>query len=145
MIDASKPRRATIDDIPACAAVINSWIDRTDWFPRLYGPEVIQQAFHDAWDKREIFVIGAPVEGYVSLDPAQRKIAALYTARPGAGLGKALLDTAKDGREMLFLHTHVPNEAAQRFYRREGFVQVGGALPPEPPEIVPEIRMEWRA
>lgn len=145
MIDAPKVRRATPDDIAACAAVINGWIDTADWFPRLYGPERIEQAFHDAWDRREIFVTGAPVEGYVSIDPAEGRIAALYTARPGAGLGKALLDRAKQGRTMLFLHTHVPNMAAQRFYRREGFVRVGAALTPEPPETVPELRMEWRA
>lgn len=138
-------RRAVPDDIPACAGVINGWIDRTDWFPRLYAPEIIVQAFVDVWDKREIHVIGAPVEGYISIDPEQRMIAALYTARPGAGLGKALLDRAKEGRAMLFLYTHVPNVAAQRFYRREGFVQIGAPLPPDPPETVLEIRMEWRA
>ncbi|WP_240778571.1 GNAT family N-acetyltransferase [Salipiger aestuarii] len=138
-------RRAAPGDIPACAFVINGWIDRTDWFPRLFTPEQIEGFFRDVWDAREVWVIGDPVEGYVSVDPAEGKVSALYTSRPGAGLGKALLDAAKPGRGTLHLYTHVPNEAAQRFYRREGFVQVGQALPPEPPETVPEIRMEWRA
>ena len=145
MTDAPQARRATPADIPACAAVINGWIDRTDWVPGLHGPELIEPAFRDAWGARASFVVGAAGAGYVSVDPDQRKIAALYTSRPGAGLGKALLDKAKEGREMLFLRTHLPNEAAQRFYRREGFVQVGGPIAPGPPETVPEIRMEWRA
>ncbi|EEE36314.1 hypothetical protein RKLH11_147 [Rhodobacteraceae bacterium KLH11] len=38
----------------------------------------------------------------------------------------------------------MPNRAAQRFYRREGFVEVG-TEPPAPPDTVPVIRMEWRA
>ncbi|SDG72822.1 GNAT family N-acetyltransferase [Alloyangia pacifica] len=136
-------RRATEADIPACAAVVNGWIDATEWFPRIYSPGVIEGFLREAFSLREIWVIGAPVEGYISIDPEIGKVGALYCARSGAGLGKALLDKAKEGRARLFLHTHVTNLAAQRFYRREGF-RDAGEVDPEPPETLRELRMEWR-
>jgi hypothetical protein len=137
-------RRAVRADIPAMAAVVNGWIDTTPWFPRVHGPEAIEGFIRDAFPIREIWVIGEPVEGYLSVDPAAGRVAALYCARTGAGLGKRLLDRAKLSRTHLTLRTHRPNAAAQRFYVREGLVAVGEAVP-EPPDTVPELVMEWRA
>ncbi|ANT60626.1 GNAT family acetyltransferase [Salipiger sp. CCB-MM3] len=135
-------RRAGEADIPGCAAVVNGWIDATPWFPRIFSESEIEGFIREAFTEREIWVSGEPIEAYLSLDPATLKVGALYCARTGAGLGKALLDRAKDGRERLWLHTHAPNLAAQRFYRREGFVETG-RIAPEPPETVEEISMEW--
>jgi GNAT superfamily N-acetyltransferase len=138
------PRRAVPADVPAIAAVVNGWIDATPWFRRVHAPETIEGLVRDVLPRRVIWVIGAPVAGYLSLDPAENRVAALFCARTGEGLGKALMDVAKEGRTFLTLRTHVPNLAAQRFYRREGFVETGRA-DPEPPETVPEVVMEWRA
>ncbi|WP_226624751.1 GNAT family N-acetyltransferase [Alloyangia pacifica] len=135
-------RHATEADIPACAAVLNGWIDATEWFPRVHSHAEIEGFLLEALPLREIWVIGDPVEGYVSVDPEIGKVGALYCARGGAGLGKALMDQAKEGRASLFLHTHVANLAAQRFYRREGF-RDAGEVDPEPPETLRELRMEW--
>ncbi|MBE9636700.1 GNAT family N-acetyltransferase [Salipiger pacificus] len=136
-------RRATEADVPGCAAVVNGWIDATGWFPRVHSHEEIEGFLREALPAREIWVTGDPIEGYVSVDPEIGKVGALYCARSGAGLGKALLDRAKEGRARLFLHTHVTNLAAQRFYRREGF-RDAGEVDPEPPETLRELRMEWR-
>ena len=127
------------------AAVVNAWVDATEWFPRDHAPEVIEGFIRDALPYREIWVIGAPVAGYLSFDPESGRIGGLYCLRQGEGLGKALMDAVKAGRTHLWLQTHVPNLRAQAFYRREGFVQVGGEITPEPPDTVPELRMEWRA
>ncbi len=140
---APAPRRARPGDVPAISGVINGWIDATGWMPRVHAHETIEGVIRDAFDRREIWVVGEPVEGYVSVDPETGRIGALYCRRTGAGLGKALLDAAKDGRERLMLHTHDPNHAARRFYAREGFVETGTHVP-EPPETVTEIVMEWR-
>ncbi|NNE89261.1 MAG: GNAT family N-acetyltransferase [Silicimonas sp.] len=109
--------------------------------PRGEAPEVLQSFIADALPEREIYLIGDPPEGYLSLNPETNHIGALYTDRPGHGLGKALLDCAKSGRDTLQLWTHEPNRAAQRFYAREGFSVVernekGG-------DGLPELRMEW--
>ena len=136
-------RRAERADIPACAAVASDWILETDWMPSLHSREELEGHIRDAFDTREIWVIGAPVAAYMSVDPVAGHIGALYCRTRGQGWGKAFLDQAKEGRDHLSLNTHAPNEAAQRFYAREGFVEVGRRMP-VPPEIVKEVRMEWR-
>lgn len=141
-MDAAHIRRAGPEDVPAIARIVNDWIDRTEWMPRTYPRETIEGFVAEALPVREIFLIGEPPEGYLSLDPESGMIGALYLDRPGQGLGKALLDRAKSGRRYLQLWTHAPNAAAHRFYRREGFEAVerreaGG-------DGLPEIRMEWQ-
>ncbi len=124
------------------AAVLNSWIDGTAWFPRVHAPEVLEGFIQEALPIRDIWIAGEPVCAYLSLNPETDQVAALYSTRTGQGVGKALLDRAKQGRRRLWLHTHVPNRMAQRFYRREGFQEVSRHMP-EPPETIEEIRMEW--
>ena len=135
------PRRATEADIAACAAVVNGWIDGTDWMDRDVAPEEIERMIREAFPAREMWVIGEPVAGYMSVDPAEAKVGALYCEVTGQGYGKALLDAAKAGREALWLSTHVPNTAAHRFYEREGFAKTGDLPQEEGPD---EIRMAWR-
>ncbi|EEX12914.1 GCN5-related N-acetyltransferase [Citreicella sp. SE45] len=137
------PRLAGPDDVPGIAAVLNRWIDETTWMPRSMPPSDIEDIIRTALPDRNIWVLGDPIEAYLSLDPRVSKIGALYCSRTGEGCGKALMDRAKEGRDFLWLHTNVPNLGAQRFYRREGFEPVGGEIMPDPPETVPEIRMEW--
>lgn len=137
------PRRAGPEDVPGIAAVLNRWIDETPWYPRAHAPEVLEGFIGEALPDREIWVLGDPIEAYLSLDPVSGRIGALYCSRTGMGCGKALMDEAKRGRDVLWLHTNVPNLRAQRFYRREGFERVGEEIAPEPPETVPELRMEW--
>ncbi|GGG70815.1 N-acetyltransferase GCN5 [Salipiger pallidus] len=136
-------RRATPEDAPAIAAVVNAWIDATPWMPRSEPPQTIEMYITKALPDHEIWVIGDPIDCYLSLDPGTSRIGALYCERTGQGFGKVLMDRVKEGREFLWLHTHVPNLAAQKFYAREGFHPVGGEIVPEPPETVPELRMEW--
>ena len=60
-----------------------------------------------------------------ALDEAAGEVTSLFVARTGQGLGKALLDRAKAGRDRLQLWTFVANDGARRFYRREGFRELG--------------------
>jgi len=92
---------------------------------------------------REFWVIGDPVAGYLSFDREKDLIAGLYTAHPGSGAGKALVDAAKAGRRFVQLWTHEANTRAHRFYHREGFKTV--ARNPKGDDGIPELRMEWRA
>ena len=135
-------RRATADDVPACAAVVNGWIDATDWLPRDFPPEDIERQIREALPDREIWVAGDPVAGYLSFDPSASRICGLYTSRPGEGLGKALMDRVKEGRDHIQLWTHAPNLAAQRFYAREGFAATGRVDAGS--DGIAEVRMEWR-
>jgi ribosomal protein S18 acetylase RimI-like enzyme len=138
----TKVRRATPEDVPAMAAVLNGWIDGTDWFPRVFAPEELEGFIRDAVPLREVWVAGDPVCAYLSCNAEAGQVVALYSSVTGQGVGKALMDKVKEGREALWLTTHVPNVAAQRFYRREGFHEVSRHMP-EPSETVEEMRMEW--
>lgn len=124
------------------AAVLNGWIDATDWFPRVHPPAKLEEAIGAALPLREIWVAGDPACAYLSLDGDSGQVVGLYSSVTAQGVGKALMDRAKEGRSALWLNTHVPNTAAQRFYRRQGFREVSRHVP-EPPETVEEIRMEW--
>ncbi len=136
-------RRAKPDDVAACARVIWTWIDETDWMPDDLPQEKLEELIREAFPHRDIWVSGDPADCYMSLDPVESKVGALCCLRAGEGIGKRLLDKAKENRDFLWLTTHVPNRDAQRFYRREGFTEIG-TEPPTPPETVPVIRMEWR-
>lgn len=137
-------RRAVVGDVSACARVIYNWASQTDWMPDELPVEELATLIHEAFDSREIWVAGDPVDSYMSIDPAQCKIGALYCSRTGQGIGKRFVAKAKQGRTHLWLTTHKPNQAAQRFYRREGF-EVTAEEPPVPPDTVPVYRMEWHA
>ena len=114
-------RSAKSSDAPTCAAIVNSWIDNTKWMPRIHSPDLIAQMIKEAIPKREVWVIGDPVVGYLSFNVEAQQIMGLYVARPGIGLGRALLEQVKLGKSYIKLWSHSANTAAHRFYLREGF------------------------
>lgn len=137
-------RRAVSADIPAMAGIINDWIDATDWHPRDITREGLEAAIAEAFPTRTIWVVGEEAVAYLSMDETTAKVGGLYCRAPGQGHGRALMDTAKAGRDHLWLTTHVPNTGAHRFYQREGFAFAGEAFT-EGDDPVPLYRMEWRA
>ncbi len=138
------PRLAVVADAGACAAIVRHWLDATHWMPG-GGPSLqeLTVAIAEGIPKREFWVIGDPVAGYLSFEVEVSHIHGLYTAQPGLGLGKLLVDRVKEGRDFVQLWTHEPNTAAHRFYHREGFVTVERKAEGRD-EGVPELRMEWR-
>ena len=136
-------RRARRADIQAMAEIVYGWEVTTHWMPGGSSVGAIAKVIDQAFDTREIYVVGEPVDGYFSLNPNEAKIGALYMTRRGQGIGKAMIDLAKDGRDFLWLQTHQPNLEAHRFYRREGFL-ITGELPPDGAGGPPQYRMEWR-
>ncbi len=77
-------RCAEITDVPACTAIVHGWVAGTEWMPEALPLETLTGYIRDAFPAREIWVIGDPVEGYVSVDPAKGHIGALYCTRQGA-------------------------------------------------------------
>ena len=138
------PRRAEVADAAACAGIVRGWLDGLDWMPG-GGPslEQLTEAIAAGIPQREFWVIGDPVAGYLSFNREEELIGGLYTAAPGSGHGKALVDRVKEGRDFVQLWTHEANEAAHRFYHREGFVTVERKAEGRG-EGIPELRMEWR-
>lgn len=138
-------RRATADDAPACAAIVADWIAGTAWMPDAPSRAKLEAIMREGFPIREAWVAerDRDILGYLSLKADEAHIFGLYTAQPGQGIGRALVDHVKRGRTHLTLRSHAPNVAAHRFYRREGFVILARDLPGD--DGVPEILMEWRA
>ena len=138
-------RRGVPADAPACAAILNAWIDDRDWMPRVHTPEEVEAFYADfVFVERVVWIAGEPVLGFMAMDEANDMVTALYVATPGRGIGKALLDHAKDGREALELWTFVANDGARRFYAREGFREMR-CTPGDNEEGLPDILLRWEA
>lgn len=137
-------RPAIVEDAKQCAAILQDWLDRTEWMPDLHSlDETVAFCRTNLIGEFETTVAGAPVEGFVSLEP-DNSIAALYVARPGHGIGSALLTHAKS-RKTLKLWTFQANEGAIRFYERHGFREVLRTDGSGNQENLPDIKMEWNA
>lgn len=138
-------RAARAEDAATCAGIVRAWLDRTPWMPG-GGPTLAEltDAIAKGIPIREFWVIGDPVSGYLSFKEDQNLIAGLYTAAPGSGDGKALVDVVKAERDYVQLWTHEANTNAHRFYHREGFVTVERCAEGRG-DGIPELRMEWRA
>lgn len=140
-------REAVAADGPACAKIVRDWLGSIAWMPDPPSLETLERVLTEGLPEREAWVAerrGAVV-GYASLDPGADAdgghLRGLYVAEPGGGVGKRLMDRAKEGRDRVTLNTHTPNVDAHRFYAREGFAIVReetGA------DGIPEYRMEWR-
>lgn len=135
-------RRANSNDAAPCAEIVNDWIDAKDWLPRQHSRDVIEEMIRAGIPMREFWVAGDPVQGYLSFNTEVSQVMGLYTARPGHGIGKALVDRVKEGRDWLQLWSHAANTKAHAFYRREGFVEAGRRE--SGVDGIPEIHMEWR-
>ncbi len=144
MIHQPRPiRRGEAGDAEACAAILNAWIDRRDWMPRVHSEAEVIGFYRDfVFEKREVWVAGEPVEGFMALDVENDVVTALYVAEPGQGIGKRFLDHAKEGRDALELWTFVANEDGRRFYEREGFREVK-RTDGDNEEGLPDVMLRW--
>ncbi|MEX0287199.1 MAG: GNAT family N-acetyltransferase [Paracoccaceae bacterium] len=129
-------------DALTCATILNRWIDATDWMPRVHSADDVERHYRDfVFREREVYVIGNPARAYISLSD-EDEVTSLYSAVPGQGHGKALIDHAKTLRPRLSLWTFESNTGAQRFYLREGFAEVERSAG-DNEEKLPDIRYEW--
>ena len=96
------------------------------------------------FQKRDVYAVGEPLEGFMALNRDAPQITAIYARHPGNGVGKSLMDHAKQGRDALFLWTYQNNEGARSFYVREGFCEVEQTDGLDSDAGLPEVRMEWR-
>ena len=134
-------RRATIHDAKACALIVDEWVEKTAEMPRLYDRDQLFSMIRSAIPTREVWVIGEPIEGYISYNPDLLQIAALYVKFTGEGLGKILLDQVKHQRKYLQLWSHEFNTSAHKFYKREGFEAIDRK--DHGSDGIPELKFKW--
>ncbi|WP_208350974.1 GNAT family N-acetyltransferase [Pseudaestuariivita rosea] len=142
LMRSERVRAGRARDAVSCARILNDWIDATPWMPRIHTHQGVRQYFQDImFPQQQIFVIGRPVSGFLALT-ADDLIAALYVSKPGQGLGRKLLSHCKSMRVRLRLWTFEQNQAAQRFYLREGFSETR-RTDGDNEEKLPDILYEW--
>ena len=134
-------RRATIHDALACASIVDEWVEKTAEEPRLYDRDQLFSMIKNAIPAREMWVIGEPIEGYISYNPDLFQISALYVKFTGEGLGKILLDKVKHQRKYLQLWSHYFNTSAHKFYIREGFEATDRKEYGS--DGIPELKFKW--
>lgn len=141
-------RPAVAGDLAACAAIINDYIDATEWLPRIHSRAELAGMFTpELIERRTVLVaeIDGGVAGYLTMSP-EGFVPALYLAlhARGQGIGTALLDRAKAlGPGRLELTVFEPNVAARRFYEREGLREVPEGRKDDTQEGVPVLLMRW--
>lgn len=137
---------ANTSDVPAIANILTGWNASTAWMPRVHSraSEIgfAQMLVANGWTSvaRE----DDRLLGFLARD--KRKVHALYVTphARGQGVGKALLDQAKQVSDCLSLYTFQKNDGAQRFYLREGFSEAFRTEGAGNDEGLPDICYEWR-
>ena len=131
-----------------CAAILDAWVNENDWMPRLHTAEAVEHHMREVvFAMRRVFVAldGERPVGFLALD-IEGCVTALYVAADARGrdVGRALLERAKREERALTLWVFEPNDAARRFYAREGFREVRRTNG-DNEEGVPDVLMEWTA
>ncbi len=142
-------RNARTQDMAACAAILNDWIDETEWMPRVHShADVVQHYKNVVAAERNVVVVVAANEivGMMAVAPDDF-ITALYVKRSyrRQGVGRFLLERAKrDAGASLRLWTFQKNTSALAFYAHEGFVEVNHT-DGDNEENLPDTMLEWLA
>jgi GNAT superfamily N-acetyltransferase len=140
-------RPADLEDAEACAAIVNDWIDSTEWLPRVHPHDDVVDYYRDHVLATSDVIVAersGRVAGYLSLS-GECFVSALYLAREarGQGIGAALVGEAKIRCPAgLTLWTFQANGPARRFYARQGFVEVR-RTDGENEEGLPDVLLAW--
>lgn len=126
--------------------VLAIWLDTNcrahDFIPAAYW-EGQREAVGEALPQAEVYIWEekGEVTGFLGLEGGY--IAGIFVryGEQGRGVGKKLLDRAKEGRDRLTLHVYQKNARAAAFYRREGFALLEEGTDGATGQ--PEYRMVW--
>ena len=122
---------------PAIPAAVHSDEEVRSWFVTHVVPLLdLWIAESDDGELRGILVLDGAWLAQLYVDPS-------WTGR---GIGGRLIELAKRERPLgLHLWTFVSNERAQRFYERNGFVEIDRTDGHANEEHAPDIEYAWRA
>ena len=142
-------RSARSQDMAPCAAILNHWIDATDWMPRIHSAEQVAEHYRtDVMFNRQtiVAVANSKVCGFATL-ARDGFINALYLSPQscGKGIGGLLLERAKcELSPNASLFCFQANTRAIKFYGRHGFAEINRTTG-DNEEGLPDVLLEWRA
>ena len=138
-------RSARSTDAGKTGAILSEFIDTTSWMPRIHTRAEDIGFCGKMIEAGEVTVaeVDHAVAGFLTLH--QGEVHCLYVSgsKQGQGIGKALLDHAKNGASRLELWTFQANDGARRFYKREGFAEVETTDGSGNDEQLPDVRLVW--
>ncbi|MGY9046581.1 hypothetical protein P775_10795 [Puniceibacterium antarcticum] len=141
-----RPARST--DAGKLGAMLTAAVLENPWKPRLHsGAEDI--SFVGVMIDRGWVTVAEDSDEQVPLGFIARdrdEVNALFIAPPArnSGVGRALLEHAKAASDALTLWTFQANEGAQRFYRREGFIELRRTDGRDNEERLPDVLLRWQ-
>jgi GNAT superfamily N-acetyltransferase len=127
-------RRATEEEIPACAALYEKVLAETFTWVRPDRLPTAEDFISDAEDE-DVYValVDDELVGIAAFDASANFLHSLFVARRGHGVGKALLDhVSARANGPVSLKVQAPNLRAESFYRREGFRVLSRGADPAP-------------
>lgn len=140
-----RPARST--DAGSLGDILYGFQRDTEWMPDLYtAAETI--AFCGAMIDRGWVTVAetdGQIAGFLARDGEE--IVSLYLSPEVGrrGVGRVLLNNAKSEVDRLTLRTFQANEVAQKFYMRQGFVEVSRGDGRDNEEQLPDITYVWTA
>lgn len=139
MIDLARP-----EDAAGMARVLGGWIAATPWMPKLHTPAEELWFCSHLIETCAVYVIRAPeVGGFLARQGDAIPAFYLGPVQRGQGLGKTLLDRAKQDRDRLELWTFQANTRAVAFYQREHFRETNRTMGEGNEENLPDLRLIW--
>ncbi|MFY0596577.1 MAG: GNAT family N-acetyltransferase [Cognatishimia sp.] len=138
-------RPATEADRKEVGDILHDFLDETPWMPKLYNRQKTRNFCGTMIGRGWVTLAEVDGQPQAFLARDQQDIHALYVKRPmcGQGIGHRLLRDAQMQELALELWTFQFNEAAQRFYLREGFKEVERTDGYGNDEKLPDIRYRW--
>lgn len=134
-------------DAVALARILGDWLRGTGWIPILHNRgEDLSFLRRMIASHRMLVARDASGRALGFIAVKQGDIAAFHVDQGARsqGIGKTLLDAIKTDEPRLALWTFQANEAAIRFYLREGFAEVERTDGAGNEERLPDVRMIWR-
>jgi GNAT superfamily N-acetyltransferase len=132
-------------DAVALARILGDWLRETGWIPVLHNRGEDLSFLRRMIASHRVLVARDPAPvGFIAVK--QGDIAAFHVAEThrGRGIGRALLEAVKADEPRLALWAFQANDAAIRFYLREGFCEVERTDGSGNEERLPDVRMIWR-
>ena len=138
-----RPARST--DAGKVGAILSEFIDTTSWMPRIHT-RAEDIGFCATMIERGWVTVAVSdgVDGFLAQDGEEVSCLYVSKAAQGNGVGKALLDHAKQRADRLELWTFQANDGARRFYAREGFVELRETDGARNVENLPDAFLERR-
>lgn len=138
-------RPATADDSDDVCDILYTFLDETPWMPRMHSRRQTRKFCHSMIARGWVTLAEVDSKPRAFISREDQFIHALYVLRGsyGQGIGHRLLRDAQMQHLALELWTFQFNTGAQRFYLREGFVEMERTDGQGNDEKLPDIRYRW--